>query len=141
MGPAEPTSLALAAAAEKLFGMSDDEYSRASRNKRNDTINEIMLLSDHGGGAGQVPAHQYRGDDLMTSIVNAEVDGQRLTDEEIGAFLILLASAGSDTTRQATSHAMMALVEQPGPAGLADGGLREPNRTGRSRSSSGGPRR
>ena len=40
------------------------------------------------------------GDDLMTSIVNAEVDGHRLTDEEIGAFLILLASAGNDTTKQ-----------------------------------------
>ena len=53
------------------------------------------------------------GDDLMTSIVNAEVDGHRLTDEEIGAFLILLASAGNDTTKQSTTHAMMALVDNP----------------------------
>ena len=53
------------------------------------------------------------GDDLMTSIVNAEVDGQRLTDDEIGAFLILLSSAGNDTTKQTTTHAMMALVENP----------------------------
>ncbi len=51
----------------------------------------------------------------MTSIVNAEVDGHRLTDEEIGAFLILLASAGNDTTKQTTTHAMMALVDNPGP--------------------------
>jgi len=49
----------------------------------------------------------------MTSIVNAEVDGHRLSDEEIGAFLILLASAGNDTTKQATTHAMMALVANP----------------------------
>ena len=49
----------------------------------------------------------------MTSIVNAEVDGHRLTDEEIGAFLILLASAGNDTTKQSTTHAMMALVDNP----------------------------
>ncbi len=53
------------------------------------------------------------GDDLMTSIVNAEVDGHRLTDEEIGAFLILLASAGNDTTKQTTTHAMMALAANP----------------------------
>jgi cytochrome P450 len=46
----------------------------------------------------------------MTSIVNAEVDGHRLTDEEVGAFLILLASAGNDTSKQATTHAMMALA-------------------------------
>ena len=56
---------------------------------------------------------QNPGDDLMTSIVNAEVDGQRLTDEEIGAFLILLASAGNDTTKQTTTHVMMALVDNP----------------------------
>jgi cytochrome P450 len=49
----------------------------------------------------------------MTSIVNAEVDGHRLTDEEIGAFLILLSSAGNDTTKQTTSHAMLALVNNP----------------------------
>ena len=53
------------------------------------------------------------GDDLMTSIVNAEVDGHRLTDEEVGAFLILLASAGNDTSKQTTTHAMMALVDNP----------------------------
>lgn len=52
------------------------------------------------------------GDDLMTSIVNAEVDGHRLSDE-IGAFLILLASAGNDTTKQSTTHVMIALVENP----------------------------
>jgi cytochrome P450 len=48
----------------------------------------------------------------MTSIV-PEVDGHRLTDEEIGAFLILLASAGNDTTKQSTTHAMLALVDNP----------------------------
>ena len=49
----------------------------------------------------------------MTSIVNAEVDGHRLTDQEIGAFLILLASAGNDTIKQSTTHVMMALVDNP----------------------------
>ena len=102
---------ALAAAAEKLFGMSDDEYSSLEE-RAADTINEIMLLSGTG-----VELAKFRranpGDDLMTSIVNAEVDGQRLTDEEIGAFQILLASAGSDTTRQATTHAIMPLGANP----------------------------
>lgn len=102
---------ALAAAAEKLFSMSDDEYSSIEE-RAADTINEIMLLNGTG-----VELAKFRranpGDDLMTSIVHAEVDGQRLTDEEIGAFLILLASAGNDTTKQATTHAMLALAAQP----------------------------
>jgi cytochrome P450 len=56
---------------------------------------------------------RHPGDDLMTSIVNVEIDGHRLTDEEIGAFLILLASAGNDTTKQTTTHAMLALAANP----------------------------
>jgi cytochrome P450 len=107
--PAEQPALALAA--EKLFSMSDDEFSTLEE-RAGATINEMMLLVNTG-----IELAKFRrrspGDDLMTSMVNAEVDGQRLTDEEIGAFLILLASAGNDTTKQTTTHAMMALVDNP----------------------------
>jgi cytochrome P450 len=102
---------AVAKAAEKLFGISDDEYSSIEE-RAQDTINEIMLLNSTGAELAKFRRNNP-GDDLMTSIVNAEVDGHRLSDEEIGAFLILLASAGNDTTKQATTHAMMALVENP----------------------------
>ena len=101
----------VAYAAEKLFGMSDEEYATADE-RAHDPIAQIALLSNTG-----VELAKFRranpGDDLMTSIVNAEVDGQKLTDEEVGAFLILLASAGNDTTKQATTHAMMALADEP----------------------------
>lgn len=102
---------ALAKAAEKLFSMSDDEYSSLEE-RAMATINEIMLISGTG-----VELAKFRranpGDDLMTSIVNAEVDGHRLTDDEIGAFLILLASAGNDTTKQSTTHGILALAANP----------------------------
>jgi cytochrome P450 len=52
-------------------------------------------------------------DDLMTNLVNAEIDGQRLTDEEIGAFFILLTVAGNDTTANTTSHGIRALLRFP----------------------------
>jgi cytochrome P450 len=52
-------------------------------------------------------------DDLMTSLVQAEVDGQRLTDEEICAFFVLLSVAGNDTTRNTISHTAMAFTEFP----------------------------
>jgi cytochrome P450 len=102
---------AVARAAEKLFSMSDDEYSTREE-RAQDTINAIMLLSSTGAELAKF-RRANPGDDLMTSIVNAEVDGHRLTDDQIGAFLILLASAGNDTTKQATTHVMMALVENP----------------------------
>jgi len=52
-------------------------------------------------------------DDLMTALVEAEIDDRRLTDNEIGAFCTLLAIAGNDTTRQTTSHGMKALCDNP----------------------------
>jgi cytochrome P450 len=51
--------------------------------------------------------------DLMTNLVNAEVDGQKLTDEEIGSFFVLLSVAGNDTTRNSISLSVRALQEFP----------------------------
>ncbi|WP_433783781.1 cytochrome P450 [Actinomycetospora sp. CA-101289] len=52
-------------------------------------------------------------DDLMTNLVQAEVDGQSLTDNEIGAFFVLLSVAGNDTTRNTIAHSMRRLTEHP----------------------------
>lgn len=52
-------------------------------------------------------------DDLWTSLVQAEVDGQKLTDEEISAFFVLLSVAGNDTTRNTISHTMLAMQQFP----------------------------
>jgi cytochrome P450 len=56
---------------------------------------------------------QHPGDDLMTALVGAEVDGDRLTHAEIAAFMVLLSVAGNDTSRHTTSHAMRALSVNP----------------------------
>lgn len=52
-------------------------------------------------------------DDLMTNLVQAEVDGESLTDEEIGAFFVLLSVAGNDTTRNTIAHTARRLTENP----------------------------
>jgi cytochrome P450 len=56
---------------------------------------------------------ERRGDDLISSLVHAEVDGDRLTDAEVAAFFVLLSVAGNDTTRQTISHTMKALTDFP----------------------------
>lgn len=51
--------------------------------------------------------------DLMTSLMDAEVDGQKLDDFEIGSFFVLMAVAGTDTTKHTTSFTLRALAENP----------------------------
>jgi len=52
-------------------------------------------------------------EDLTTSLVQAELDGERLTSAEVASFFILLAVAGNETTRNAISHGVLALSRYP----------------------------
>jgi methyl-branched lipid omega-hydroxylase len=52
-------------------------------------------------------------DDLTTALVNSEVDGERLTHQEIASFFILLLVAGNETTRNAISQGLLTLAEHP----------------------------
>ncbi|HSP98857.1 MAG TPA: cytochrome P450 [Candidatus Dormibacteraeota bacterium] len=53
------------------------------------------------------------GDDLGTALVQGDVDGEKLTDLEFNSFFMLLAVAGNETTRTATSHGVMLLAQHP----------------------------
>jgi cytochrome P450 len=101
----------IAHAAESLSGGTDDEYSTLE-DRAMHMMAQFGVLTE----AGVELARRRREtpcEDLMTNIVNAEVDGHGLSDTEIGAFLVLLSVAGNDTTKQATSHTFKALIEHP----------------------------
>jgi cholest-4-en-3-one 26-monooxygenase len=51
------------------------------------------------------------GDDLVTTLVQADVDGHKLSDDEFGFFVILLAVAGNETTRNSITQGMMAFTD------------------------------
>ncbi len=64
---------------------------------------------------GQAMADDRRAaprDDIVSRIVTAEVDGERLSDTEFQMFWLLLVVAGNETTRNAVSGAVVALAEQ-----------------------------
>ncbi|MFM8530578.1 MAG: cytochrome P450, partial [Ilumatobacteraceae bacterium] len=52
-------------------------------------------------------------DDVTSAMMNAVVDGERLTAQEFGSFFILLVVAGNETTRNAISHGMRLLTAFP----------------------------
>lgn len=55
----------------------------------------------------------HPGDNLATRILNAEVDGKRISDPEFLLFFLLLIDAGGDTTRNLLSTAMLSLCRNP----------------------------
>jgi cholest-4-en-3-one 26-monooxygenase len=55
-------------------------------------------------------------DDIMTALVQAEVDGERLDDFELNMFFITLVVAGNETTRNLINHSMLALIDHPDQA-------------------------
>ena len=52
-------------------------------------------------------------DDLVSVLMQAEVDGERLAPEEFNSFFLLLLVAGNETTRNLISGGMLALIEHP----------------------------
>jgi cytochrome P450 len=52
-------------------------------------------------------------EDVLTVLVHGEVDGEHLNDAEIFMFFLLLILAGNETTRNATTGGMLALMQNP----------------------------
>ncbi|MGJ6123888.1 cytochrome P450 [Mycolicibacterium sp. Y3] len=91
-----------------LLGAGDDEVSG--------DYDEILKVSTNLANYGMNLAEQRRAkpaEDLTTNLVQAEVDGERLSSAEIASFFILLSAAGNETTRNAISHGMVALTRYP----------------------------
>ncbi|MGI9062766.1 MAG: cytochrome P450 [Pseudonocardiaceae bacterium] len=68
----------------------------------------IGLVKELGAARAADPT-----DDLISALVNAEIDGERLTLDELGPFFILLVVAGNETTRNAISWGVHLLSEHP----------------------------
>ena len=101
----------IVAAADTIVSVGDEEF-LGGREPMAALGEAIFALSQF---ASEMAAHreEHPSDDLMTALVQAEIDGERLTHAEISAWFVLLSVAGNDTTRHTTSHAMRALTLHP----------------------------
>lgn len=98
-------------AADAMVAWNDEEY-LAGRDGLQLLFDSLMTL--HGGAYHLAEERAARpADDLMTALVQADIDGEKLTPEEIAAFFVLLSVAGNDTSRQTTSHGLLALHRHP----------------------------
>jgi cholest-4-en-3-one 26-monooxygenase len=78
----------------------------------NDAITASVELISYGMRLAAERADQP-GEDLVTKLVQADVEGHKLSDDELGFFVILLAVAGNETTRNSITQGMMAFTDFP----------------------------
>ncbi|MFI7669221.1 cytochrome P450 [Nocardia sp. NPDC049526] len=52
-------------------------------------------------------------DDIVTQLINADINGENLGSDEFAFFVILLSVAGNETTRNSITHGMKAFVDNP----------------------------
>jgi methyl-branched lipid omega-hydroxylase len=115
----------------QLMGIPDSGYELVLRNSNtilsgmdtdlisediNEAVGQILTagaeLADLVTALAQERAGQP-GDDLVTALATANVEGEKLTSAELASFFILLVVAGNETTRNAISHALTLLTDFP----------------------------
>jgi cytochrome P450 len=111
VGVPESERQGLAHAADAMTSSGDPEYLNGRHPL--EVLFEAQTYVHRVAGALAAERREHPGEDLFSSLVNAEVDGDRLTDADIAAFFVLLTVAGNDTTRQTISHGLKALTDFP----------------------------
>ena len=112
----------------RMVGSEDPEYS-VSEEEVNDALVEMFLYA-------QKLADEHRDspqDDIISRLLESDIDGDHLSDMDFNLFFLLLAVAGNETTRNAISHGLNAFLENPDqwdalvedPEGRMDGAVEE----------------
>jgi len=92
----------------KMIGSKDPEYSVSDDQARGAAIEMFMYSQEL---AKQRLAHPQ--DDIVTTLLNSDVDGDQLSEMDFNLFFLLLAVAGNETTRNALSHGVLTMIEHP----------------------------
>jgi cytochrome P450 len=92
----------------RLIGFDDPQYQQSVEDGIHASIEMFMYASKLSERAQRCPA-----DDIVTTLVSADVDGEKLSDLDFNSFFLLLAVAGNETTRTATSQGIRLLAEHP----------------------------
>jgi cholest-4-en-3-one 26-monooxygenase len=93
----------------RMVGADDPEYQSDDPDEATTAVMELYM---YAAGLGELRRAEPK-DDVVTKLINAEIDGDKLSQEEFELFCLLLAVAGNETTRNATAHGMIALMEHP----------------------------
>ena len=96
---------------QEMFGGDDDEYKRDGGSLED----QLAVLLDFFAYFSKLTAsrREHPTDDLASAIANGLVDGEPLSDVDTVSYYVIVASAGHDTTKDAISGGLLALIENP----------------------------
>ena len=97
---------------QEMFGGDDDEYKRDGGSLED----QLAVLLDFFAYFSKLTAarREQPTDDLASAIANGTIDGEPLSDVDTASYYVIVASAGHDTTKDAISGGMRALIDNPG---------------------------
>ena len=90
----------------EMTGGEDPDY--ADVDPAQSSMELIMYAMAMADARGKNPT-----DDIVTALIQADIDGEKLSDDEFGFFVIMLAVAGNETTRNSITHGMIAFANNP----------------------------
>jgi cholest-4-en-3-one 26-monooxygenase len=90
----------------EMTGGEDPDY--ADVDPAQSSLELIMYAMAMADERGKNPT-----DDIVTTLIEADIDGEKLSDDEFGFFVIMLAVAGNETTRNSITHGMIAFANNP----------------------------
>lgn len=96
----------------EIAGSSDPEYQAEGADARETVRRARESLFRYFAELAQ-KRRAEPGDDMVSVIANAEVDGQPIPPLELLSYCLLLVVAGNETTRNAASGGLLALIEHP----------------------------
>jgi cytochrome P450 len=96
---------------QEMFGGDDEEYSRGQSPEE---LFAVLLDFFQYFAALTASRRANPTDDLASAIANGRVDGEPLSDMDTASYYVIVASAGHDTTKDAISGGLHALIQNPG---------------------------
>ena len=87
-------------------------YGDESVGELDDSLDAFYAINAYGEALGR-KRRKLPGDDLLSVLVAAEVDGERLSDLDIGVYFQLLITAGIDTTASSIAQGVSFLAKHP----------------------------
>ncbi|WP_216899555.1 cytochrome P450 [Nocardia alni] len=96
---------------QELVGSEDDELKRST--PVDETMNSLVEMFQYFQGLTAAWREHPTGD-LGSTIANARIDGEPLSDIDTMSYYAIIATAGHDTTSSSISGGLRALIEHPG---------------------------